>query len=77
MEFGDWLNQQTEKQDDVGALARRVKDDPCWSQGWPRLQTPLEIDEHLVFHAEPYAMILAFREAWKEWAAIEGEPCPW
>ena len=77
MEFGVWLDQQTEKQDAVGAFARRIKDDPCWSQGWPRLQTPLEIDEHLVFHGDPYDAVLTLRQAWKEWAAIENQPCPW
>lgn len=66
--FTDWLDKQIERKDPIGAVARYVRDDPCWrNPGRPRLRWPDEVDDHLVFHQAPYEITMAMRQAWQEW----------
>ena len=73
--FTDWLIDQVNREDAVGAVARYVRDDPCWTKpGWSRPDSAQEVDDHLSFHRAPYETIVAMREAWQEWGKSRGAP---
>ena len=73
--FTDWLIDQVNREDAVGAVARYVRDDPCWIKpGWSRPDSAQEVDDHLSFHRAPYETIVAMREAWQEWGKSRGAP---
>lgn len=75
--FVHWLEQQADRQDPVGVIARWFRDDACWTRpGWTRPQAPGEIDDHLSFHRASTDLVAGMREAWREWGRPRGEVTP-
>lgn len=75
--FVDWLAEQAERPDPVGAIARWVRDDPCWAQpGWAPPKGPGEIDDHLSYHRAATDLVEGMRDAWREWGKPRGQVTP-